>query len=130
MERKISFRAWDERNKIMHNDFQFIKSGDKGNDWIIFTSDKHTFKDEIHPFENPYFQQQLKITESIGFHDCNGVEYFLGDIVQTDTIIQIIDYNESLCCYGVRQLQGGATMCIDKAWEIIGNIFENPELLN
>lgn len=33
-------RAWDEQNKVMHHDFQFIKSGNDGNDWIVFSSDK------------------------------------------------------------------------------------------
>lgn len=33
--KEIKFRAWDEQNKVMHNDFQFIKSGDSGNDWIF-----------------------------------------------------------------------------------------------
>lgn len=36
MEREIKFRAWDENNEVMHNDFQFIKSGNDGNDWILF----------------------------------------------------------------------------------------------
>ncbi len=29
--REIKFRAWDEKNKIMHYDFQFIKSGEEDN---------------------------------------------------------------------------------------------------
>ena len=40
MQDRFKMRAWDECNKIMHYDFQFIKSGDNGNDWIIFQSDK------------------------------------------------------------------------------------------
>jgi hypothetical protein len=125
----LKLRAWDEQNKVMHNDFQFIKSGEENNDWIVFTSDRQKLTDEPHPLSNPYFQQQLKITEGIGLKDCNEKEYFVNDIVQTDTIIQFIDYNNELCCYGVRQFGGGATMSIDKSWKIIGNIYENPEFL-
>ena len=40
-------RAWDERKKIMHNDFQFIRSGDTGADWIVFTSDKQTLDRKV-----------------------------------------------------------------------------------
>ena len=28
--RDIKFRAWDDMQKVMHNNFQFIKSGDDG----------------------------------------------------------------------------------------------------
>lgn len=128
--REIKFRAWDENNKIMHNDFQFIKSGNEGNDWIVFTSDKQKLSDELHPFQNPHFQKQLLISESIGKKDKNGIDYFVGDIVQTDTIIQYIDYNNELNCYGVRQSENSATMSISSNWEVIGNVYQNPELLN
>jgi len=62
--RILKFRAWDEKNKIMHYDFEFIRSGTEGNDWIIFKSDKQRFDDNTQIFpllKNPYFSQQLKI---------------------------------------------------------------------
>lgn len=126
MESKIKYRAWDELNKVMHHNFQFIKSGNEGNDWIVFTSDIQCLNSIPHPFDNPYFQQQLIIMESIGIYDCNNKLYFIGDMVQTDTNIQVVSYNDSCGCYGVRQFSGGATMSIDKTWEIIGNIYESP----
>jgi hypothetical protein len=67
--REIKFRAFDEGNKIMHYDFQFIKSGDEGNDWIIFTSDKNKLSDKTSPLQNPYFSQQLKIMQYTGLKD-------------------------------------------------------------
>lgn len=122
-------RAWDEANKIMHNDFQCIKSGNEGNDWVVFTSDKQTLQSEPHPLQNPYFQKQLIVMEGLGKKDKNGKEYFMGDIVGTDTIIQYVDYNEDLLCFGVRQFLGGATMDISSSWEIIGNIYENANII-
>ena len=124
--KKLKCRAWDELNKVMHYNFQFIKSGEESNDWIVFTSDKQKLTDKIHPFQNPYFQQQFKIMPFIGV--LNGKDMYLDDIVQTDSIFQRVDYNESLMCYGVRQFRGGATMGFDNKWEIVGNIYENPEL--
>ncbi len=124
-----NLRAWDEANKVMHYNFQFIKSGEDGNDWIVFTSDKQNLNSEPHPLTNPYFQMQLKITEGIGFKDCNDKEYYVGDIVKTDSLVQYVDYNEECSCYGVRQFSGGATMSIDKSWEIIGNIYENTDFV-
>jgi len=80
--REIKFRAWDERKKVMHYDFQFIKSGDSGNDWIIFTSNiQRLDKNDLHPFDNPYFSQQFKIMEWTGLKDKYGSEIYEDDIV-------------------------------------------------
>ena len=120
MERQIKFRAWDERNKIMHNDFQFIRSGEEGNDWIVFTSDKQTLKDKQHPLENPYFQQQLKIMEWSGIENI-----FEGDIVSLGDIDGegVVKYNEDrfYVDYGTTHTR------VSKNHKVLGNIYEKTE---
>lgn len=89
----IKHRAWDKRNQVMHDDFEFISSGSEGNDWIIFKSDKQTLKNgEV--FDNPFFFQQFEImacshkTDMNGVHLCVGdrVVFFLTHEFQEDTI--------------------------------------------
>lgn len=133
--RTIKFRAWDEQNKIMHNDFQFIKSGDEGNDWIVFTSDKQTLQDSIHPFENPYFGQQLKIMEYTGLKDKNGKEIFEGDILKTETEKpMVVGWSERFASF-ILNREGWAfshwfgESCDPEKCEIIGDIHQNTELL-
>jgi len=132
--REIKFRAWDERNKIMHNDFQFIKSGDTENDWIIFKSDKHECFDRW--VNNPYFSHQMKIMQYTGLKDKNGNCIYEGDIIQ-----KITDWNKDVkylyevvySIDGFKQKDSFGDIDIwydwDEGLEVIGNIYENGDLL-
>ena len=148
--REIKFRAWDEKNKVMHYDFEFIKSGIEGNDWIIFKSDKQPLDWErirlektTHPFNNPYFQQQLKIMQFTGLLDKNGKEIYEGYIVKSeyDENINWEVYYEDAKFWLRNKLQDrkygdmnayddSETRISFEECEVIGNIMENPELLN
>lgn len=128
---RYKFRAYDEQQKIMHLDFEFISSGQEHNDWIIFKSDKQQLKDKV-VFDNPYFYKQFKIMQYTGLKDKNGVEIYEGDILKL---------KESKEKYEVRYLGNRFVLCKydnivfeDEAYfserEVIGNIYENKELLN
>lgn len=134
--REIKFRAWDESNRIMHNDFKFISSGDEGNDWIIFISDKFTLENHnTNPFENPspYFSQQLKKMQYAGLKDMCEKEIYEGDIIHSHT-----DNDDFIIIF----MDGSfALENIDKSnylhitdhtmsnCKVIGNIYENEDLL-
>lgn len=101
----------------MHHNFQFIKSGDEGNDWIIFTSDKQTLKEDLHPFGNPYFQQQLKIMQWTGIENI-----YEGDIVElgNDGVQGIVEYDEDRFYVNCENVQTR----VSKLHTVIGNIYE------
>lgn len=124
--RDIKFRAWDESNKVMHHDFQFIKSGDEGNDWIVFASDKNSINDKI--FSNPYFSQQMKIMQYTGLKDNNGKDIYEGDICR-----QKFSDETTIGDVRIEATRGavlsGHTPCWPHDIEVIGNIYESPELV-
>ena len=139
MDRIIKFRAWDEGNKIMHHNFQWFDStkggvDKEGTSWICFISDKEDADrstDNGIIFNNPYFFQQLKKMQFTGRADKNGIDIYEGDILKTDTNMnaQVI-YRDDLSSFVCRLIPDGrATLCIEAAWHVIGNIYENPELL-
>jgi hypothetical protein len=117
MERQIKFRAWDESNKIMHYDFQFIRSGEESNDWIVFTSDKQTLKDKPHPLENPFFQKQLKIMQWTGIENI-----FEGDIVSLGDVNDygVVKYDEDRFYVDYDSSQTR----VSKQHKVSGNIYE------
>jgi len=114
----------------------------------VFASDKQTLKSKPHPLENPYFSQQLKIMQFTGRHDKNRKEIYEGDILKLDynDAIYTMKWNDMYLCYdwevhGETEIFTNA-LCysIENAVEktgiplfkqsiVIGNIYENPELL-
>lgn len=128
MKREIKFRAWDEGHKEMHHNFQFIKSGDEGNDWIIFISDKQILKDglEVHT-HNPFFRQQFHIMQFTGLLDRNGKEIYEGDICDGRYgrfVVKFIDGGFFPLCGEINAPNK------PEEREVIGNRFESPELIN
>lgn len=147
--RPIKFRAWDENNRVMHHNFQWFKTGDAGNDWIVFSSDRHPHKtnDAGLLFDDPFFSQQLKIMQYTGLKDKNGTEIYEGDVVnfnkcgtRVDRDGRAEDYHEKVRRQFVVEdirafnsfIEGQSA---NGGWwqaenlEVIGNVHENPELL-
>ena len=127
----LKLRAWDEQNKVMHNDFQFIASGSEGsngNDWIVFTSHLQKLTATPHPFKNPHFRRQFKIMEFTGLKGKDGTDIYEGDVVKGITYLGCVVF---MCgSYGIFQhkIFIPFTDLIDVDFRVIGNIYENPEL--
>jgi len=87
------FRAWDERNEVLHNNFRFINSGPTGSDWILFVSDLQPLSSNW--VTNPYFFQQFHIMMFSGYSDMNNREIYQNDIVSF--INAAGQYKEAIC---------------------------------
>ena len=114
--REIKFRSWDNHLKFMVD----IKSYSISLDGQIFFNNNG----DIHNQTN-----KLILMQFTGLKDKNGKEIYEGDIVKDEvgTVIKVILQPGS---FGFDYMNGRVDVCgIGKFCEIIGNIYENPELM-
>ncbi len=127
----LRFRVWDSEHKKFIKSYQEIGKyfhgfcNDSGNEINIGIS--------FWEVPDGYF----RILKSTGLKDKNNIEVFEGDIFKNGTwednrikkpILYIVEWKES--CWGWKQIIPVLTFEFEiKDVEVIGNIFENEELL-
>lgn len=124
MSRKIKFRAWDNRRKIMYPNVQ--------NTYDFMVSEGGCMEEN---FKCVLGDDNYKVMQYTGEKDINNVEIYEGDIVETtralNHIIGVVRYHKASWCiqseegYRIRLISIFSTA----ENKVIGNIYENPELL-
>lgn len=112
MAREIKFRVWNNRTDNLSEPFSL-------NEALVFP-------------RHPVLENHHRLMQFTGLKDKNGKEIYEGDIVR-DFIgsHKEVVWREDMASFVIRQ-KIGASMQInfdDEPLEIIGNIYENPELL-
>ena len=119
MKREIKFRAWNTRNNTMYE----IDRLEWGSDVLMWG------KDEFNPLAGSVLMQYT------GLNDKNGKEIYEGDVVRIpEGYGGDSHYKEA---NGIVKYEGAGFWVESYNWsdyswhelEIIGNIYENPELL-
>lgn len=118
MNREIKFRAWDAENEVMHNTVNL-------NEGVAFLTGYQWLNKESR-------HGKLTLMQYTGLKDKNGQEIYEGDIVQHSFDTGAKDAPRKVeflnCCYQYAayyySFEHGASEV-----EVIGNIHENPELL-
>lgn len=127
---RYRFRAWHEATKRMLGPTCIMD--------IYFRSDrKHPYG--VH-YETPGYACKVEelydiiLMQSTGFTDRNGVEIFEGDILRDDTGVGEVKWLPEHCALMVRAINPHKYHHFDsdgqlKNSEVIGNIYQHPELL-
>jgi len=138
--REIKFRAWDLNKKVMVYDGDTkwepkaypVLVTNKGISYCI----KKDYKSEDDFEFDVNAWNDIELMENTGLHDKNGKEVFEGDIVKTyDGDLFEIFWNENHAGLSFKRLTGIRNG--EMTWhillfggEVVGNIYENPNLLN
>lgn len=123
--REIKFRAWDGKKMLINPRFEFFNHGRNGRP--VMMADEH---------------ENVEIMQFTGLLDKNGKEIYEGDILTNaieETIVSVSwdvtganwKFNEHKIFMddGVGRGKWNLDMGYAKNCEVIGNIYENPELL-
>ncbi len=109
--REIKFRLWDKKEKKFYY-FDLRKIGGQEYGWLVF--DGKNYLDYVNP-----------LMQYTGLKDKNRVEIYEGDIVKTEFGILQTTITASGVWYGDYKV----TEVKDNEVEVIGNIYEDKELL-
>ena len=129
MKREIKFRVWDHNTDTMMipDNFEFY-DGKIG--WIDAGQ-------EAGPESgNDGYPDQFEIMQYTGLHDKNGREIYEGDIVDIGLenqdgklVLAPVIYWEYIAGYVLDNGGNGIWQRLTKDCKVIGNIYENPDLL-
>ena len=101
--REIKFRAWDKKLKIMSTPFTLLEAF---HDYFLLTTD-------------------MDVMQYTGIKDPTGKEIYEGDIVKGN---RSCSDPKSTEVYVIEWYGGGFDIYLNPT--VIGNIYENPELIN
>ena len=123
--RTIKFRAWDKKKEVM-----FEPSSISWKNGVLWVCDSHGENKLEYKLINP----NSELMQFTGLLDKNGKEIYEGDIgfffKNANFIIDWDDeYGKYMYCYRKGKGAGGFSGTTAKRFQVIGNIYENPELL-
>ncbi len=134
---EYNFRAWDRVKKVMHypTDLNIFRFNDKG--WAL-----HHYKDVLNVRDEDRFicnHKNADLMQYIGMTDNNYNKIYKGDILKYQHyfskkyhFVKVV-WMELECTYGFQDLKEENYLIPTEDWdykyfEVVGNIYENPDI--
>lgn len=123
MNREIKFRAWHKVKNIMVYDNEDDTYG-------YWDGCRNSNVGMINTILNSQYYKEYKFMQYTGLRDKNGKEIYEGDIAKYENMIgKIMFFNGSFILSDFEEETEWELGVINEELEIIGNIYDNPELL-
>jgi|SRR5579864_2427309 len=126
--REIKFRAWDKTHRVMH-----YQAEQKLAVWLSVVEG---LSQTISEDEDEQLEDRVELMQFTGLKDKNGKECYHKDIItDNDANIYVMEWDEKRAEFYLKLIKGVTgfshlSASLVKEREIIGNIYENPELLS
>ena len=123
--REIKFRAWDKNaDRMLHFDTTNIMMTLEGIAYL---------PDDIEPNGFRNIHKQVELMQYTGLKDKNGKEIYEGDLLHNSMDKEpfyIIQWDSRNACFELGD-DGNklSKFAVHEFWEVIGNIYNNPELI-
>ncbi len=112
--RSLKFRSWDVENKCWMSEFNVAAN----------------LHNQMRGVLSPEVAAKYPLMQYTGLKDKNGQEIYEGDFIKTEYCTSEVKFDTG-CFWAVDVVTAGygPLSCQNSVCEIIGNIYENPELL-